>query len=119
VKWHYIAPEKSTQYVLVESFSGWFHDECLKETLFSTFVEARIEINKWRNSYNNDRPHSALGNLPSADFATKQVQDDMRPEINPQDSPQSWREIGSQVSGNRTQSPILSHKNRESYAGAL
>ena len=60
----------------VESFNGRFRDECLNDTLFASLVDARIEISKWRNDYNNERPHSALGNIPPAEFARKQRLDD-------------------------------------------
>ena len=31
VLWHYIAPGKPQQNGFVESFNGWFRDECLNE----------------------------------------------------------------------------------------
>ena len=76
VEWHYIAPGKPTQNAFVESFNGRFRDECLNETLFASLVDARIEINKWRNDYNHHRPHSALGNIPPAEFTLKQALDE-------------------------------------------
>ena len=75
VEWHYIAPGKPTQNAFVESFNGRFRDECLNDTLFASLVDARIEISKWRNDYNTERPHSALGNIPPAEFASKQALD--------------------------------------------
>ena len=76
VEWHYIAPGKPTQNAFVESFNGRFRDECLNDTLFASLVDARIEISKWRNDYNNERPHSALGNVPPTEFAMKQALDE-------------------------------------------
>lgn len=76
VEWHYIAPGKPTQNAFVESFNGRFRDECLNDTLFASLVDARIEISKWRNDYNNERPHSALGNIPPVEFAMKQALDE-------------------------------------------
>lgn len=76
VEWHYIAPGKPTQNAFVESFNGRFRDECLNDTLFASLVDARIEISKWRNDYNNERPHSALGNIPPSEFARKQRLDE-------------------------------------------
>ena len=73
VEWHYIAPGKPTQNAFVESFNGRFRDECLNDTLFSTLTEARTAIRSWREDYNRHRPHSALGNLPPAEFALKSV----------------------------------------------
>ncbi len=71
IEWHYIAPGKPTQNAFVESFNGRFRDELLNETLFSSLAEARTAIANWREDYNNHRPHSALGNVPPAEFATK------------------------------------------------
>jgi putative transposase len=71
VDWHYIAPGKPTQNAFVESFNGRFRDELLNETLFSSLAEARAAIANWKEDYNNQRPHSALGNIPPAEFATK------------------------------------------------
>jgi putative transposase len=71
VEWHYIAPGKPTQNAFVESFNGRFRDECLNDTLFSTLSAARNAITSWKEDYNHHRPHSALGNIPPAEFAMK------------------------------------------------
>jgi putative transposase len=71
VEWHYIAPGKPTQNGFIESFNDRFRDECLNETLFSTLPEARAAIKAWKEDYNYQRPHSALGNIPPAEFAGK------------------------------------------------
>lgn len=71
VEWHYIAPVKPTQNAFVESFNGRFRDECLNDMLFSTLAEARNAITSWKEDYNHHRPHSALGDIPPAEFATK------------------------------------------------
>ena len=71
VEWHYIAPGKPMQNGFVESFNGRLRDECLNETLFSTLIEARAAIQLWKEDYNQRRPHSALGNLTPAEFASK------------------------------------------------
>jgi len=76
VEWHYIAPGKPTLNAFVESFNKRFRDECLNETLFASLVDAQTEINKWRSDYNTHRQHSALGNIPSAEFALKQAPDE-------------------------------------------
>jgi putative transposase len=71
VGWHYIAPGKPTQNAFIESFNGRLRDEFLNETLFSTLREARAELAKWKEDYNRERPHSALGNIPPVEFAEK------------------------------------------------
>jgi len=71
VEWHYIAPGKPTQNAFIESFNGSFRDECLNETLFSSLSEARSEITNWKEDYNQNRPHSSLGNLTPKEFVAK------------------------------------------------
>ncbi|MFG1481177.1 IS3 family transposase [Xanthobacter sp. V4C-4] len=69
VEWHYIAPGKPMQNGFVESFNGRFRDECLNETLFSNLAQARATIGSWKEDYNLNRPHSALGHRSPAEFA--------------------------------------------------
>ena len=71
IDWHYIAPGKPMQNGFIESFNGRFRDEFLNEVLFSTLTDARAQIAKWKEDYNRHRPHSALGNIPPAEFAMK------------------------------------------------
>ena len=71
VEWHYIAPGKPMQNGFVESFNGRFRDEFLNETLFTSLPEARPAIAAWKEDYNDQRPHSALGNIPPAEYAMK------------------------------------------------
>jgi len=63
VEWHYIAPGKPTQNAFVESFNGRFRDECLNEEVFANLAEARSLIERWRQDYNQVRPHSAHAGL--------------------------------------------------------
>jgi putative transposase len=71
VDWHYIQPGKPTQNAFIESFNGRLRDECLNETLCSSLRDA---LNRWREDYNQIRPHSALGNLSPAEFVKKLAQ---------------------------------------------
>jgi len=71
VGWHYIAPGKPMQNGFVESFNGRLRDELLNEVLFSTLGDARRQIQAWQLDYNLHRPHSALRNIPPAEFAIK------------------------------------------------
>lgn len=71
IKWHYIAPGKPQQNAFIESFNGKLRDECLNENLFSTLAEARLTLETWKEDYNTERPHSALGNMTPTEFARK------------------------------------------------
>lgn len=74
VLWHYIAPGKPQQNGFVESFNGRFRDECLNEHLFGSLAAARRIIEAWRTDYNTARPHTSLGGLTPAAFATRPTQ---------------------------------------------
>ena len=74
VAWHYIAPGKPQQNGFVESFNGRFRDECLNEHLFGNLSAARRIIEAWRIDYNMERPHTSLGGLTPATFATRPTQ---------------------------------------------
>ena len=71
VKLHFIAPGKPEQNAYVESFNGKFRDECLNEHWFADLEEARDEIEAWRQDYNQQRPHSALGYRTPEEFAAR------------------------------------------------
>lgn len=64
-----IEPGKPWQNGTCESFNGKFRDECLSVEWFRSREEARVVIETWRRHYNEDRPHSALGNLTPAAYA--------------------------------------------------
>ena len=50
----------------IESFNGKLRDELLNREIFTTLTEAKVLIEKWRNEYNQIRPHSALNYQPPA-----------------------------------------------------
>lgn len=57
----YIAPGSPWENGYVESFNGKFRAECLDEEIFLSRAEAQVIVEKWRQEYNEERPHSALG----------------------------------------------------------
>lgn len=60
----FIKPGSPWQNAYVESFNGKFRDECLSREWFLNRKEAQVMIEKWRYSYNHERPHSSLNNQP-------------------------------------------------------
>lgn len=74
VRLDFIDPGKPTQNGLLESFNGKFRDECPNGHWFRTLPEARRLIEAWRGDYNEERPHSALGNLAPQVFAARMAQ---------------------------------------------
>jgi putative transposase len=61
IKWHYIEPGKPTQNGSIESFNGKLRDEFLNQTIFFSLSSAKQLTEEWRNYYNKERPHTALG----------------------------------------------------------
>ncbi len=57
----YIEPGHPWQNGYCESFNGKLRDECLNEEVFWNLRYAQVVIEKWRQEYNQERPHSSLG----------------------------------------------------------
>ena len=55
-------PGKPTDNAFIEAFNGKFRQECLNAHWFLTLADAREKMEAWRRDYNEDRPHSAIGN---------------------------------------------------------
>ena len=66
-----IAAGKPTQNAYIESVNGKFRDECLNDHYFNNLAHARALVAAWRRDYNEVRPHSSLGRMPPAEFATR------------------------------------------------
>jgi putative transposase len=64
-----IQPGKPIQNSHIESFNGRLRDECLNQHWFLSLRDAQFHIERWRRSYNTDRPHEALHPLTPAEFA--------------------------------------------------
>jgi putative transposase len=62
-------PGKPTDNAFIESFNGRVRQECLNESWFLSLEDARSKVEAWRDEYNNERPHSALGQQAPALFA--------------------------------------------------
>jgi putative transposase len=67
----HIEPGKPVQNAHVESFHGKLRDECLNASWFGNLFEARRKIAAWKEEYNEERPHSALGYRTPAAFAAR------------------------------------------------
>jgi putative transposase len=65
----FIDPGKPIQNAHCESFHGRLRDECLNEHWFLGLGDARRIVEDWRQDYNRERPHSALGYQTPLAFA--------------------------------------------------
>lgn len=68
-----------------ETFNSRFGDELLKREVFSGLLEAKVLVEEYRNHYNQERPHSALGYLTPAEFGAlcelESVDEELRKEL--------------------------------------
>ena len=62
----YIEPGSPWENGYIESFNGKLRDELLNREVFYTLQEAQVLIERWRQEYNQIRPHSALRYKPPA-----------------------------------------------------
>lgn len=64
----YIDPGCPWQNGFAESFNGTLRDECLNMQAFASVAEARVEVERYRHDYHEERPHSRLGYRTPAAF---------------------------------------------------
>ena len=69
IELNFIQPGKPIQNSHIESFNGRLRDECLHQHWFLSLRDAQFHIERWRRSYNTDRPHTAFHPLTPAEFA--------------------------------------------------
>ncbi len=62
-------PGTPTDNAFIEAFNARLRAECLNASWFLSLADARDRIEEWRVHYNEERPHSALGNLTPRAFA--------------------------------------------------
>jgi putative transposase len=63
-------PGKPSDNGLIEAFNGRLRQECLNESWFLSLEDAREKVESWRQQYNKERPHRALGNLAPIEYAS-------------------------------------------------
>ena len=65
----FIDPGSPWQNAWIESFNSRLRDELLNLWQFDSLLEAQVIIGDWRIDYNENRPHSAHGDLTPSEFA--------------------------------------------------
>ena len=56
-------PGKPTDNAFIEAFNSKFRAECLNAHWFMTLDDARSKMEDWRRYYNEERPHSGIGQM--------------------------------------------------------
>jgi len=70
VELDFIRPGKPTDNGIIEAFNGRLRQECLNESWFLSLEDARQKVEAWRQDYNKNRPHGALGNVSPLVYAS-------------------------------------------------
>jgi len=70
----YIEPGAPWENGYGESFISRLKDELIDRELFTSLLEARVVTEDWRQAYNHDRPHGALGYRTPKEFAATGTQ---------------------------------------------
>jgi hypothetical protein len=65
----FIRPGKPIDNGYIESFNGRLRDEFLNVEPFFDLSDVGEKIERWRQDYNQQRPHSALGDRSPEEFA--------------------------------------------------
>ena len=69
IRLDFIRPGHPVENCFIESVNGKLRDECLNQHHFLTLAEAQVTIETWRQEYNTERPHRALGQRTPAEYA--------------------------------------------------
>jgi putative transposase len=68
VELRYIQPGKPSQNAYIERFNRTYREEVLDAHLFADLGQVREITYRWMQSYNETRPHDALGRVPPSVF---------------------------------------------------
>lgn len=68
VQLEFIRPGKPIDDGYIESFNGRLRDECLNVETFFDLSDVREKLERWRQDYNQVRPHSALADRSPEEF---------------------------------------------------
>ena len=68
----FIQPGKPTQNAYIERFNRTYRTEVLDRYIFYSLTDVRTMTEDWRSRYNEERPHTALGDVPPCRYGVPQ-----------------------------------------------
>ena len=95
-------PGKPTDNAFIEAFNSKLRSECLNAHWFLSLQDACEKLEAWRKHYNEERPHSAIGNIPPIMLANSAGETSPPDLGNAKNSRPTWSRLGSsaiQLSG--------------------
>jgi putative transposase len=69
IRLEFIRPGRPVENGYIESFNGRLRDACLNVETFFDLTDVRDKLERWRQDYNQVRPHSALADRSPEEFA--------------------------------------------------
>jgi putative transposase len=75
IKQQFTQPGKPMQNGYIERFNRSFRTDILDFYLFNDLMQVNILAENWMEEYNNERPHEALGQLPSLKYKDRKLID--------------------------------------------
>ena len=87
-------PGKPTDNAFIEAFNSKLHSECLNAHWFLSLQDACEKLEAWRRHYNEERPHSAIGNIPPIMLANSASETSPPDLSKAENSRPKWSEVG-------------------------
>jgi putative transposase len=73
IELRYIQPGKPDQNAFIERFNRTYRTEVLDAYVFESVADVQAITDDWLRTYNDDRPHDALGRIPPTRFLPRPI----------------------------------------------
>ena len=78
----------------IEAFNSKLRTECLNTHWFMNLEDACEKMETWRRYYNEERPHSAIGNIPPIMLANSEGDSSPPCREKAKNSGPQWQKVG-------------------------